>query len=349
MRDILPQIDRWQKQGKAAAVATVIKVYGSAPRPLGAKMAVSSTGEIVGSVSGGCVESAVAQEALAVLSDHRARRLVFGIADEWAQSAGLACGGEIEIFVEPFAEDEALQRLRAALNEDRIATLATVVEGPGVGDKLLVEGGERVWGRLRPVELHQWAVKTAQECLRKQRSERRSLETRAWRGEIFFETYAPPPELIIVGAVHIAIALARFAKELGFRVIVIDARSAFATQERFPHADELLRAWPEDAFARLNIRETSYIAVLSHDDKLDIPALHIAVSSPARYVGALGARKTMAQRMARLQELGLSKAQLSRIHNPIGLDLGARSPEEIALAIMAEIVAVKNGKGRRFQ
>ncbi len=226
---------------------------------------------------------------------------------------------------------------------NQLVALATVVAGGNTGAKLLIWPDGRVQGDLGGDELNRSVLNSALGLLSDQKTERRTFEIEGEVTDIFIEVLPPPPRLIVVGAVHIAIPLVRFATELGFHTTVIDARSAFATPERFAHADHLILQWPDDALAELALDEGCYIAVLSHDDKLDVPALKVALESKARYIGALGSRKTMAGRAEKLREMGIVDEQLTRIHNPIGLNLGGRRPEEIALAIMAEIVSVRNG------
>lgn len=237
---------------------------------------------------------------------------------------------------------EIYQALRRCLDEGQLVAVATVIVGPGLGKKLLIWPDGRTSGDLGSAQLNQRVVGYAADLLAAQESGRASFEVTGETVEVFVDVHPPPPRLIIVGAVHIAIPLVTFAKTLGFRTIVIDARSAFATRERLPHVDELIVEWPSTALKALDLDEATYVVVLSHDEKLDTPALQVALQSPARYVGALGSRKTHAKRVQALQELGIGAEQLARIHTPIGLDLGGQVPEEIALAIMAEIVAVRH-------
>jgi len=353
MRELLPAIDRWRAENKRVALATVVKLYGSAPVPLGSKMAISSAGEMAGSVSGGCVEGAVVQEALAILESDRPKLLVYGIADELAQSVGLACGGTIEVFVEPLeppsvksteaAEVRAQGKFEEGMRHGRLVTLATVLTGPAIGAKLLILPGGESFGSLDDAELAEAVQTQAASCLAALQSERVTLESAAGPVEVFIDVQPPQPRLFIVGAVHIAAALVTYANVLGFRTVVLDARTAFATPDRFAHAAELITRWPADALAALGLDEGSCVVVLTHDEKIDNPALAVALRSPARYVGALGSRKTHAKRVAALRELGLGDAEIARIHAPIGLPIAARRPEEIALSIMAEIVAMVNG------
>ncbi|MEZ4637519.1 MAG: XdhC/CoxI family protein [Caldilineaceae bacterium] len=240
-------------------------------------------------------------------------------------------------------------QLAQAIASDELVAVATVLSGPRTGQKILVRADGSIAGSLGDAALDAEVIERTQQAMQRQQCDRFTLSTptEASPGELFVDVHVPPPTLIIVGAVHIAIPLVTFAKTLGFRTIVLDARTAFATQERFAHADELVIGWPADRMAERRLNETTYVVTLTHDDKLDNPALVVALNHPVRYVGALGSRRTHAKRVAALKEDGLTDAQIARIHAPIGLDLGGRSPEEIALAILAEIVTVKNGEAKR--
>lgn len=231
-----------------------------------------------------------------------------------------------------------------AVRENKLVALATVIAGDGIGNKLLIWPDGTTQGDLGSPELNAQVGQRARSLLAQQRSARFSLDVGGMEREIFVDVQAPPPQLVIVGAVHIAIHLVALAKQIGLRTTVVDARSAFATPERFPHADLLLSQWPADALRELHIDESTSVVVLTHDEKLDNPALMVAVTSPAQYIGALGSSKTHARRVEALKAEGITDAQLARIHAPIGLDLGGRKPEEIAVAILAEIVAVRNGR-----
>lgn len=348
MRELLPIIDRWRGEDKAVALATVVRIYGSAPLPLGAKMAISSTGEMAGSVSGGCVEGAVVQEALACLAAGQPKLLTYGITDELAQSVGLACGGAIEVFVTPLAPHASPHyAFEQAVRGGQLAALATTLTGAAPGAALYLRPDGASVGALGDSRLDEAASARASECFTTLQPTRLAVTIDADAVELFIDVQPPPPRLWIVGAVHIAAALVTFAKALGFCTIVIDPRAAFATPERFGHADELIARWPQEVLTAANLDAAACVVVLTHDDKIDNPALVAALRSPARYIGALGSRKTHAKRLAALRELGVDEAQLARIHAPIGLDIGARRPEEIALAIMAEIVAVANGRRQR--
>ncbi len=348
MHNLLPTLERWLKEGKRVALATVVKVYGSAPQPIGAKMLVSDRGEMAGSVSGGCVEGAVVQEAFAVLRREQPRLLAFGISDEEAWEVGLACGGTIQVFVEPWQQNDPLfQTWYRALQEKRSIAIATLLNESAPGRKLLLAADGTTVGSLGHPALDALARDVFQSALAKQHPERLRWPYEGGEADIFIDVFPPPPKLIVVGAVHIAIPLVTFARELGFRTYVVDARTAFATRDRFPHADELIIGWPEDVLPRIGLDESTFVVVLSHDEKMDNPALRVALSHPVRYVGALGSRKTHARRVEALRSMGVSEEDLARIYTPIGLNIGARRPEEIAVAIMAEIVAVQNGRRKR--
>ncbi len=345
MRNLLSDIDRWRGQSKQVAVATLVQVYGSAPQPLGARMAISSTGDISGSVSGGCVEGAVAQEALGVMATRRPKLVEYGIADELAQSVGLACGGQISVFIEPWAADDRLaSEFEQAVREGQMVALATVVSGAQVGGRLLVRPQGKAHGTLGDAALDRQTVEQVQPLMNKQQPQVVIYDTLGEPATIFIDIQPPPPKLVIVGAVHIAIPLITFAQVLGFHTTVLDSRTAFATPDRFGHADRLLIGWPADALPEVGVDESTYFVVLTHDEKIDDPALLFACRSPARYIGALGSQRTHAQRVERLQAAGLSAAELARIHAPIGFDIGARRPDEIAVSIVAELVAARNNR-----
>ena len=343
MRDVLSDIDRWLERGEPIALATVIQTWGSAPRRVGAKMAMTSTGEIAGSVSGGCVEGAVFETGSEVLKTGRPQLLHFGVTDDTAWEVGLACGGTIEVFVEKL-DLAHYDTLRAALIEEQPAATVTVVRGPeeylGRTLTLLANGGMAETVRS---DLDLLAASTGREALASGESKRLTLTAPdAVPLEVFVEVLLPSPTLVIVGGVHIAIALASLAKTLGYRTILVDPRKAFGSEARFPNVDHLIQAWPEEALAQVNLNRSTAVATLTHDPKLDDPALRVALHSPAFYVGALGSIRTQAQRRERLADAGLTEAQLDRLHGPIGLDIGASTPEEIALAVMAQIIAVRN-------
>lgn len=335
MRDILADVVRWQNEGETIALATVVQTWGSSPRRAGAKMALTLNGRIVGSVSGGCVENAVFEAGTESLKTDRAQLLHFGVADETAWEVGLACGGSLDVFVKPINKD-LFEELRSVIENEEQAVVVTVIHGPDeiLGREILIREDGYVIGTLG----NEWddvVMKFANEVLSNGISQRAVLNDDV---EIFLEATLPSPVLIIVGGVHIAVSLTSLAKTLGYRTVLIDPRKAWGNNERFPTVDQLIQAWPDAAFEQVKITRSAAIVMLTHDPKLDDLALKIALNSCAFYVGALGSKSTQAKRRERLLNDGISELQLSRLHAPIGLDIGAESPEEIALAIMAEVV-----------
>jgi xanthine dehydrogenase accessory factor len=309
VREVLLELVEWTKAGEEIALATVVETWGSSPRPLGSKMAVTLSGKMAGSVSNGCIEGAVFEEAQKVLKSGQPKVAAFGVADDVAFEVGLACGGHIEVFVERLGPVH--EQLIAMLQRNEQATLRTNLV---TGEADLVEG---------------WTAPGSELAHRD--------------GDLFVEPFRRPAHMIIVGAIHIAIPLHRLAKLMGYRVTVVDARAKFATKERFPEADELIIAWPDEAMEKLVIDNSSYVVILTHDPKFDLPALRSVLAKDAGYVGAIGSRKTNQNRFDALRAEGLTEEQLARVHGPIGLDLGGRGAEETALGILAEITAVRFG------
>ena len=337
MREIISTIDQWLADGRTPiALATVIQTWGSAPRRAGAKMAVNAAGEIAGSVSGGCVEGAAAEAARQTLADGRPQLLHFGVADETAWEAGLACGGAIDVFVERL-DETAYAFQRQLITQNEAGAVVTIIRGPEerLGKKLLVGADGRPQNSLSP-ELDKTIIEQAQKPAAPQPIQLTN------EIEAFVDAVRPSPTLIMVGGVHIAIPLAAYAKTLGYKTVVVDPRRAFASAARFPHADKLIAAWPQKAFAEMELGKDTAVALLTHDPKIDDPALEAVLTSPVFYVGALGSKKTHAKRRQRLQAKGFSDQQIGCIHAPIGLNIHAANPAEIALAIMAEIVQVYN-------
>ena len=339
MRDILSDLDHWCEENKSIALATVIQTWGSSPRRTGAKMAITPEGGITGSVSGGCVESTVFEEGVEALKKDQPKLLHFGVADETAWEVGLACGGSIDVFVKPF-DAEYFKSLRSVIVEEESAVNITVVRGPNelLGKEMLVRDDGLVTGMLGD-HLNAVAMSVAKETLASGESRRVMLNEQV---EVFAEAILPPPTLIAVGGVHLTIALVALAKTLGYRTVVVDPRTAFGNKERFPNVDQLIPLWPAEAFQQIPITRSTAIAMLTHDPKLDDPALKIALPSSAFYIGALGSKTTQTKRRQRLMGEGITEEQLKRLHGPIGLEIGAETPEEIAMSIMAEIVAARN-------
>ena len=307
MREVEQELRAWREAGDPVAIATVVETWGSSPRPLGSKMLVGRSGRMAGSVSNGCIEGAVFEEAQEVLASGRPRLVEYGVADDVAFEVGLACGGHIEVFIQPASEvhDEALRLLA----EERPFALTTDLNS-----------GRTELVRQMPLT---------------------ELPTRD--GDRFEEPFARPAHMIIVGAIHIAIPLHRLAKVMGYRVTVVDARAQFATPERFPEADELLVRWPDEALAGMPIDRSTALVILTHDPKFDLPALRASLPTGAGYIGAIGSRKTNQNRFDALRAEGFTDEQLARVHGPIGLDLGGRGAEETALGIMAEVTATRFG------
>jgi xanthine dehydrogenase accessory factor len=301
-------------------------------------MIVSSEGRMAGSVSGGCVETTVYEEMMDVLGGGPPRTLHFGITEDMIWDVGLACGGTIDVFVQNL--DPALVNALAAHTEQGIpVALAVALSGQsGIGEWVLFARDETTQRQL-----DRRIVEAAQEMLAS-RTEAGTIHELEPGTEVFIEPFLPPPLLVIIGGVHAAIPLTRFAKELGYRVIVADPRAKFANRERFPEADQVLLEWPDEALAHLQIDDATYIVLLTHDPKIDEPTLAAALQTQAAYIGAIGSRGTHAARFERMAQWGVSREQLERVYAPIGLDLGGRSPEDLALSIIAEVTAVKNGR-----
>jgi xanthine dehydrogenase accessory factor len=320
VRDVLDTLERWSSDGLKVATATVVSTERSAPRDPGAVLAVSEQGEVIGSVTGGCVEPAVYEEAQNVLAGGPPRLLQYGIADDEAFEVGLPCGGTVQIFVDRL-DPELVAPIADAVREERPIALEIRITGEDAGAKRLV--GPEDEG-------------PAAELLA--RGETGIVDTP--EGQLFVSSFAPRPNMYVFGAIDHAAALATIGRYLGFRVTVCDARSKFVTPERFPDVDELVVEWPDKFLERAPVDERTAICVLTHDHKFDVPALKVALRSPAGYIGAMGARRTNAERAERLRAEGVTDEELARIHAPIGLKIGSRSPEEVAVAIAAEIVQV---------
>lgn len=316
--DSIPEIALdWHRSGRGAALATVIETWGSAPRQAGSQLVISGSGEMMGSVSGGCVEGAVVTEAQAALLDRRSRILTFGVSDETAFSVGLACGGTIRVLVEPIGAGE--EALPAAMLEQIVA--ARAARRP-----LAVSVRPEDWQRALVAPGADAAVDA------RFRSDRSGME----EDGRFIAVHNPPLRLIVVGAVHIAQALVQMARLCGYDTVLIDPRSAFGSAARFP-GEVILEDWPDEALEALRPDARTAIVTLTHDSKLDDPAIRIALRSGAFYLGCLGSTRTHARRVERLEAAGFSPEEIARIHAPVGLDTGARNPAEIAVSIMAQI------------
>ena len=339
MKEVLADIERWRARGEKFALATVIATRRSAPRPVGAKLAISESGEMAGSVSGGCVESDVYDHACEVLEGSKPQLLSYGISDDLAFSVGLPCGGEIDVFVDQTPEPLVARLLPIIESEER-AVLFTVVEGEPLGAELLVTEAGDTFGQ-GPGEL----TERVDGLLRKGRNTLLELDDGR---KVFAEIYGPAPRLLVIGAVDTAEALCAGAKQLGWRTIVADARAKFATRERIPSADELLVAWPQDAIEQVLPDYQTAVVVLTHDDKFDVPAIQGALATEAFYIGALGSRRNQERRRERLLEAGVEEQALERVSGPTGLDIGADSPAETALSVLGEILATRAGRDGGF-
>lgn len=317
MRDVMTEVKAWLERGDPVAVATVISTWGSAPRPAGSRMAISQSGKIAGSVSGGCLEGEVFEQAQAILTGKPAKLFHYGVSDDLAWTVGLSCGGEIDVLVEPLAP--AHRDLMAALDaETPVVLLTDVGATPGARD-LLTPADPDVADLL-------------------------NRENAVRKDGVFLEPFPRPPELFIFGGSHVAIPLTRLASAIGFRVTVVDARSKFADKDRFPEARRVIHAWPDEVLKDLLMDGSTYVVILTHDPKFDDPTITAALRGRPRYIGAIGSKKTHRDRVARLVTAGANPTDIERVHAPIGLDLGAQTAEETALAILAQMVAVRHGR-----
>jgi xanthine dehydrogenase accessory factor len=375
MRDIAEELHTWHTAGKAYAVATVVAVRGSAPRELGAALAVDAEGTAVGSVSGGCVEGAVYELCVESLQHGRPVLETFGYSDDDAFAVGLTCGGELEVFVQPVFPDQevAVGNALTAIAAGEPIALARVIGGPAelVGRALAVrpQAPEILWGppgASIAVDGDPWSATgsigadldriLARHARAMVESGATGTVTVGTEGDgqecgeqvtVFIESFVTAPRMLVFGAIDFAAALVRVGKYLGYHVTVCDARPVFATRRRFPEADDVVVAWPHRYLETTRVDGRTVIAVLTHDAKFDVPLLVKALRTPVAYVGAMGSRRTCAQRAERLREAGLTEDEIANLHAPIGLDLGARTAEETALSIAAEIVAARYGGSGR--
>ena len=351
MRDILDPITKWWEADETFGLATVVQTFSSAPREPGAAMAVSSAGEVVGSVSGGCVEGAVYELAGEVTASGQPVLRRYGISDNDAFAVGLTCGGIIDIFVEPASQERfrALGEIAEAVRNGRPVAVATIIEGPGeIGSRRVIWEGERSDGTLGAGDRLDEAVDDDARGMLAQgltavRRYGPDGERRRDELAVFVQSFAPAPRMLVFGAIDFAAAVAKAGKFLGYRVTVCDARPVFATASRFPDADEVITDWPHRYLSGISTDERTVICVLTHDPKFDVPLLEVALRRPAAYIGAMGSRRTHDDRLARLREAGMTEAEIARLRSPIGLDLGARTPEETAVAIAAELIQLRWG------
>jgi xanthine dehydrogenase accessory factor len=351
MRDVLTDLEAWWRAGETVGLGTVVGTWRSAPRQPGAAMLVGPDGTAVGSVSGGCVEGAVYE-----LAEQARQTLVpvlqrYGVSDDDAFAVGLTCGGIIDVFVEPVSR-QTFPELGAVIDDVKdgrpvaVATLISGVDPDRLGARLIVRP-DSVVSSLGSERLDA-AVRDDARGLLQQGStaivrygpdgERRGDEI-----AVFVASYAPRPRMIVFGAIDFAAAVARIGAFLGYRVTVCDARPTFATKKRFPDADEVVVAWPHRYLAQTEVDERTVVCVLTHDPKFDVPLLEVALKLPLAYIGAMGSRRTNDDRTKRLKELGFTDNDLARLHAPIGLDVGGRTPEETAVSVAAEIIAARWG------
>ena len=355
MRDVLAELARRVDRGETVGVGTVVATFSSAPRPPGAAMLVGADGAVVGSVSGGCVEGAVYELAQQVVQDDRPVLQRYGITDDDAFAVGLTCGGIIDVYVEPVNRDtfpELPEVLETVQAQEPVA-IATVVEHPEWVGRRVVVWPDRATGDIPSARARDAITDDARGLLATGRSGTLHYGPDGQRrGEgmaVFVNSFEPPPRMLVFGAIDFAAAVARLGAFLGYRVTVCDARPVFATTSRFPEADEVVVDWPHRYLAGQadagRVDERTVVAVLTHDPKFDVPLLEVALRLKLGYVGAMGSRRTHDDRLRRLREAGVTEGELARLASPIGLDLGARTPEETAVSIAAEIIALRWGGG----
>lgn len=348
MREELPTLRRWQAAGDRFALATVVATSQSAPRAPGAVLAVHEDGEqVVGSVSGGCVEGAVVEVGLQVLASGEPQRVRYGISDDEAFAVGLTCGGTIEVFVQLIGPDGPdLARLATAIDADAPIAVATVLDGAHAGATLLLTPDD-VEGSTGNEGLDHAVRADARGMLAQGATAIRHYgshgERRVDDVGVFVGSFAPRPRMLVFGAIDFAAAVASVGRFLGFHVTVCDARARFATAARFPDADEVVAQWPHRYLQATDVDARTVICVLTHDPKFDVPVLEVALDTDAAYIGVMGSRRTHDDRLRRLREVGVDDEQLARLRSPIGLDLGARTPQETAVSIAAEILLDRHG------
>jgi len=355
MLDILSDIERWTREGDDVALATVVRVRGSSPRPAGARLAVTRSGRMSGAVSAGCVESEVHRRALEVLDSGKPDFVQFSVTEAPELDVGLSCGGTIDVLIEPFARSKDTWRTIAdALRADRPIAVAEIVEPAHLRGAMTVfrapaDAAEETSDGVFPTELREEITGEATTLLALTGGGAATLDVKVGAGEatVFLQAFAAAPELFIVGGTEIGAALCKLAKIMGMHVTIIDPRTPFSARERFPEADEVVRAWPNEALDSRRLGALSAVVTLTHDSKLDTPALACALRSRAGYIGALGSRRTHEKRKATLAAEGFTPEDIVRVHGPVGLDIGGTSAAEIALSILAEISAARNGRDPR--
>jgi xanthine dehydrogenase accessory factor len=341
MKEFLEGLERWRREGEQVGLATLVRVAGVSPARAGARMGLTRGGKMVGSVSAGCVESDLLERAMSVLDGGRPALASYGVADEAGLGVGLSCGGTIDVLIEPYGPDDCWCAVRRRVDTRQPVALATALEPSTLrGRKLVVDREGIAAGAIDPT-FDAGLAERAQRLIVEEGTRIFEFGERDGRVVVFAEAIPPARRLIIVGATQTGVELCRMARSFGYRVTVVDARQPFATRERFPDADRVLCAWPGEALDGEPLDAYTYVAVLSHDPKYDLPTLSIALRSEARYVGAIGSRETHRAREARLANQGFTASERARIRSPIGLDLGGRDPAEIALSILAEMQAVR--------
>ena len=355
MRDVLDDVLAWYEQGEPVGLATVVRTFRSAPREPGAAMAVGTDESVVGSVSGGCVEGAVYEVAREVVASGDARLEEYGVSDDDAFAVGLTCGGILHVFVEPVTVESfpELPAVAASIRAGEPVAVATVMAGPGRLGAHLAVWTDRTAGTLGSARLDAAVADDARGMLEQGATGERRYgphgERRLDDLSVFVAAYAPPPNMYVFGAIDFAAAVARVGAFLGYRVTVCDARPVFATSKRFPDAHEVVNEWPHRFLERAPVDSRTVICVLTHDPKFDVPLLEVALRTPAAYIGAMGSRRTNDERTEQLRAAGVSEEDIARVAAPIGLDIGARTPEETAVSIAAELVSLRwGGTGRRL-
>jgi xanthine dehydrogenase accessory factor len=349
-RRIAGTASEWLREGRRVVAALLVGIDGSAPLEPGALMLIAEDGAIEGSITGGCVEAAVVGEAQGIFAGGDARTVTYGITDELAGSVGLTCGGTVHVFVHELSGEEAQieAAARDAVAAGRPVAIATLLDGPGAGRKLAVVDGEVDGALGGPGKLDHSVARDAEGMLAQGHSAiRRYGSDGATLGAevaVHVHVFAPPPKMLIFGAIDFSAALARVASELGFEVTICDPREPFLEAPRFRRAATTLLAWPEEALEQVELGPRDAVLVFTHDPKFDQPALAGALETEALYIGALGSRKTTADRERRLRESGVAESELARIHAPCGLDIGAATPEEVAVSVLAEIIAARSGR-----
>jgi xanthine dehydrogenase accessory factor len=346
MREIIDQIIPWYQAGEPFTIATVTRTWSSSPRPVGATMAVSQSGEVIGSVSGGCVEGALYEASQEVLKTKTPQSVTYGVSDDSAFAVGLTCGGTLEIFIYLVTQETFpnFEEVANAIVSDKPICIATIISGAeqNLGERIVFTP-KSLTGSFSSEGLTH-SVSEDGKGLLEQGTPRvvkfgSNGERRMDQVAVFVEAFAPAPQMLVFGAIDFAAAVARIGKFLGYQVTVCDARPLFATEKRFPEADKVVVSWPHKYLKEIEVDERTAICVLTHDPKFDVPLLELALKTKAGYIGAMGSRRTHNDRLEKLKLAGVSEAELSRLRSPIGLDLGARTPEETAVSIAAEIIS----------